>query len=219
MKRFISMKNLVLWLLWTVLADFSFAMPKPPSVIQNSSPAVAVFAGGCFWCMEPPFDNADGVIATRSGYTGGETKQPTYRQVSAGATGHFEAIEVTYDPSKIRYEQLLHIFWVNIDPLDNRGQFCDKGKQYRSAIFVANEREKKLAESSLRSMTEMLRQYLKLDSAAPLDIATEILPLQTFYPAEDYHQDYYKKNPIRYKYYRWRCGRDQRLESLWGKRD
>ena len=175
------------------------------AVPVNGEKAEAIFAGGCFWCMEPPFDKLDGVISTTSGYTGGTVENPTYEQVSSGRTGHYEAVKIEYDPSKITYEQLLDVFWVNIDPLDGRGQFCDKGQQYASAIFVMNDEERTAAEKSLAN--------IQLDGK----VQTKILPAAEFYPAEDYHQDYYKKNPIRYNYYRWGCGRDKRLEQLWGK--
>ena len=168
----------------------------------------AIFAGGCFWCMEPPFDKLDGVVSTISGYTGGHTKNPTYEQVSKENTGHFEAVEVTYDPAKINYQTLLNVFWHNVDPLNPNGQFCDHGDSYRTAIFYQNEEQRKLAEASLKELGAS--NYLK----AP--IVTQILPAKTYYPAEDYHQDYYKKNPLRYKYYRFACARDRRLIDLWG---
>jgi peptide-methionine (S)-S-oxide reductase len=171
----------------------------------------ATFAGGCFWCMEPPFDALDGVISTTAGYAGGRTKNPTYELVSTGATGHAEALRVTYDPARISYEKLLEVFWRNVDPLTPNAQFCDKGNQYRSAIFYADEEQKRLAEASKQALEASKR----FDSA----IVTEIVPLSEFYPAEEYHQDYYKKNPVRYKYYRYTCGRDQRLRQLWGESD
>ena len=169
--------------------------------------AKAVFAGGCFWCMEPPFDKLDGVISTISGYTGGHTDNPTYKQVSKETTGHYEAIEITYDPSKINFETLLNVFWHNVDPLDPKGQFCDKGDSYRTAIFYLNEGQKTLAEESKKQLVDS--GYFKQE------IVTEILEAKKFYPAEDYHQDYYQKNSLRYKYYRFACGRDARLEELW----
>ena len=158
--------------------------------------------------MEPPYDKLDGVKATRSGYTGGHVKNPDYKSVTRGRTGHYEAIEVIYDPKQVTYEQLLDVFWVNIDPLDDRGQFCDKGSQYLSAIFVGDDDQKEAATRSLNK----LEQSGKL----PGKVVTEILALSEFYPAEDYHQDYYIKNPIRYKWYRTGCGRDKRLFELWG---
>jgi peptide-methionine (S)-S-oxide reductase len=168
--------------------------------------AVATFAGGCFWCMEPPYDKLDGVLATTSGYTGGSKVDPTYHEVSAGGTGHAEAVQVTYDPAKVTYEQLLDVYWHNVDPLDPGGQFCDRGEQYRTAIFVHDEEQRRLAEQSKQG----------LEGRFERPIVTEIVPASTFYPAEDYHQNYYEKNPIRYKFYRWNCGRDQRLAELWG---
>lgn len=169
--------------------------------------ARAVFAGGCFWCMEPPFDRLDGVIATTSGYTGGHVEDPTYEQVSSGGTGHYEAVLIEYDPEQISYEKLLHVFWRNVDPLDGGGQFCDRGDHYRAAIFYASESERTLAVQSKQA----------LDASGRFDkpVVTEILAAQTFYPAEEYHQDYYRKNPIRYRYYRFSCGRDARLKELW----
>jgi peptide-methionine (S)-S-oxide reductase len=169
----------------------------------------ATFAGGCFWCMEPPFDELKGVVSTTSGYTGGHKKNPTYEEVSGGRTGHAEAVEVVYDPNKIGYTQLLDVFWHNIDPVTANRQFCDEGNQYRSAIFYHNEEQKRLAEQS--------KKALEASGRFKQPIVTEIVPASEFYPAEDYHQDYYRKNPIRYKFYRFTCGRDQRLEEVWGK--
>jgi peptide-methionine (S)-S-oxide reductase len=166
----------------------------------------ATFAGGCFWCMEPPYDELEGVISTISGYIGGTKKNPTYEEVSAGTTGHAEAVLITYDPTKIGYEKLLDVFWRNIDPLTANAQFCDSGSQYRSAIFYHDEAQKNLAEASKKRVQSRFKQ----------PIVTEIVRATEFYPAEDYHQDYYKKNPIRYKVYRYGCGRDQRLQTLWG---
>ena len=171
--------------------------------------ATATFAGGCFWCMEPPFDALDGVISTTSGYIGGHSKDPTYKAVSRGGTGHAEALQIVFDPEKIGYADLLDVFWRNIDPTDAHGQFCDKGNQYRSEIFYHDEQQKKLAESSRRALTEL--------KPFEGDIATGISRATVFYPAEEYHQDYYRKNPVRYKFYRYGCGRDKRLEELWGR--
>ena len=168
--------------------------------------AKATFAGGCFWCMEPPYDELEGVTSTISGYIGGTKKDPTYEQVSAGTTGHTEAVQITYDPQKVTYEKLLEIFWRNIDPLTANAQFCDSGSQYRSGIFYHDEAQKKLAEASKKRVQTRFKQ----------PVVTEITAASEFYPAEDYHQDYYKKNPIRYKIYRYGCGRDQRLKELWG---
>ena len=168
--------------------------------------AKATFAGGCFWCMEPPYDELEGVISTISGYIGGTTKNPTYEQVSAGTTGHTEAVEITYDPKKVSYEKLLEVFWRNIDPLTANAQFCDSGSQYRSGVFYHDQTQKTLAEASKKRVQSLFKQ----------PIVTEIVAVSEFYPAEEYHQDYYKKNPIRYKFYRYSCGRDKRLQELWG---
>jgi peptide-methionine (S)-S-oxide reductase len=173
-------------------------------------PAVAIFAGGCFWCTEADFDKLPGVLSTTSGYIGGHVENPTYEQVSYGATGHIEAVQVQYDPQVTSYAQLLEAFWPTIDPLMANGQFCDKGAHYRSAIFFADDQEKRLAEESKMALDESGR--------LPAAVVTEILPATTFYPAEAYHQDYYLRNPLRYNYYRHGCGRDQRLEELWGER-
>lgn len=170
--------------------------------------AVATFAGGCFWCMEPPFDRLDGVLSTTSGYTGGDEEDPSYSQVSSGATGHTEAVRVVYDPAKIGYDRLLHVFWRNIDPTVRDRQFCDVGSQYRSGIFVHGDEQRRLAEASLR----------ELERAKPFSgaIVTTVEPAAAFWPAEEYHQDYYRKNSLRYKFYRNGCGRDDRLGELWG---
>ena len=175
----------------------------------NDNLETATFAGGCFWCMEPPFDKLDGVVSTTSGYTGGQVKNPSYEEVSSGVTGHAESVQVVFDPRKISYSQLLDVFWHNIDPLTLDAQFCDHGSQYRTAIFYHNEEQKQLAEASKKALEESGR------FSQP--IVTEIVPAGEFYKAEDYHQDYYQKNPLRYKYYRYSCGRDQVLEQLWGK--
>lgn len=167
----------------------------------------AVFAGGCFWCMEPPFEKTIGVKAVISGYTGGQKENPTYEEVSSGTTGHLEAIQVIYDPKIISYNQLLSIFWRQIDPTDSEGQFVDRGKQYRSAIFYNSIEEKLLAEKSKKDL-EMSKRFNK-------PIVTEIYEAMKFYPAEEYHQDYYKKNPVRYNYYRYGSGRDQFLKKFW----
>jgi peptide-methionine (S)-S-oxide reductase len=168
--------------------------------------AKATFAGGCFWCMEPPFDALDGVVSTTSGYTGGHTANPTYEQVSAGKTGHAEAVEIVYDPRKVTYARLLEVFWRNIDPLTANAQFCDVGSQYRAVIFVHDATQRRLAEASKDAVAQRLQK----------PIVTEITAASQFWPAEEYHQDYYKKNPIRYKFYRSSCGRDRRLEAIWG---
>ena len=168
--------------------------------------AKATFAGGCFWCMEPPFDKLPGVVSTTSGYTGGHTANPTYEQVSSGRTGHTEAVEVVYDPRTVTYAQLLDVFWRNIDPLTANAQFCDSGSQYRAGIFVHDDTQRRLAEESKRAVAQRLDKL----------VVTEIVAASKFWPAEEYHQDYYKKNPVRYQLYRAGCGRDQRLEAIWG---
>ena len=174
----------------------------------ESETASAVFAGGCFWCMEPPFDKLDGVHSTISGYIGGSAKDATYQRISSGRTGHYEAVRIEYDPAKIDYATLLQVFWRNVDPFDRNGQFCDKGPQYRAAIFALTDEQLKLAEESKATVVA--------EKSGQGKIQTEVLPAAEFYPAEDYHQDYYMKNPVRYKFYRWNCGRDKRLESIWG---
>ncbi|WP_439859164.1 peptide-methionine (S)-S-oxide reductase MsrA [Pseudomonas sp. MBLB4136] len=186
------------------------AQASPATDLPPGEQGVAVFAGGCFWCTESDFDKLPGVISTTSGYTGGHLANPSYQQVSAGGTGHTEAVLVSYDPRKTSYADLLEAFWPTIDPLTANAQFCDHGSQYRSAIFYSTPEEKALAEASKAA----------LESSGRFDqpIVTEILPATTFYPAEEYHQDYYRKNPLRYTYYRSGCGRDARLEQLWGEK-
>ena len=181
------------------------------NVTHAASTATATFAGGCFWCMEPPFDKLDGVLSTTSGYTGGSQENPTYKQVSRGGTGHAEVVQVVYDPEKVSYAELLDVFWHNIDPTRIDGQFCDHGDQYRSEVFYHDDNQKQLAEQSKAALVEL----------KPFDkpVLTQITEASEFYPAEDYHQDYYVKNPVRYKFYRYGCGRDSRLEELWGKQD
>ena len=174
-----------------------------------TSSTKAYFAGGCFWCMEEAFEKVEGVISVVSGYMGGTVANPSYEEVSAGRTGHAESVEVIYDPTKVTYQKLLDAFWHNVDPLTPNAQFCDHGSQYRSAIFYSTEEEKRLAEES-KAAIEQAKKF-------PAPIVTQLVPAATFYPAEDYHQDYYKKNPLRYKYYKYGCGRAARLEALWGK--
>jgi len=186
---------------WIGAAGLSLAAPP-------AGRETAVFAGGCFWCEETAFEGLPGVLSVTSGYTGGQTKNPTYEQVSSGSTGHAESVEVAYDPAKISYERLLEVFWHNVDPFDGGGQFCDRGTQYRSAIFYKDEAQRKAAEESRRKLEEEPRFKGK--------IATQIVAASTFYPAEEYHQDFYKKNPIRYNSYRLGCGRDARLKAIWG---
>ncbi|MEW6331371.1 MAG: peptide-methionine (S)-S-oxide reductase MsrA [Pseudomonadota bacterium] len=183
------------------------ATAAEPAAKAKTATATAVFAGGCFWCMEPPYDALPGVIATTSGYAGGQKADPTYEQVSAGDTGHIEVVQITYDPKLVSYEKLLEVFWRNVDPLDRGGQFCDRGNTYTTAIFVGSQEERKAAEQSKATIEKRLGK----------PVVTAIRAAATFYPAEEYHQDYYRKNPLRYKYYRYSCGRDQRLEQLWGK--
>jgi peptide-methionine (S)-S-oxide reductase len=188
------------------------ALLAAPALAQGNAPplATATFAGGCFWCVEADFDKVEGVVSTTSGYIGGRNPNPTYEQVSAGGTGHVEAVQVVYDPRKVSYEKLLQVFWVNVDPTVKDRQFCDVGSQYRTAIFVHDEAQRRAAEAS-KAALERSRPF----KAA---IVTPIEPATAFYPAEAYHQDYYLKNPIRYRYYRSGCGRDARLKELWGEK-
>src|SRR5690606_35104661 len=179
---------------------------QPPRA-QNELKS-AVFAGGCFWCVEEAFDQVEGVVETISGYTGGILPNPSYEQVSAGSTGHAEAVRVRYDPGRVSYAELLEVFWHNIDPLDAGGQFCDRGSSYRSALFVGSEEEARLARESKAKVAEQLGR----------PVATEIVPAAPFYPAESYHQNYHERNPIRYKFYKWNCGRAQRLAEIWGEK-
>jgi len=181
------------------------------TAVKLENLSLATFAGGCFWCIEGPFDKLDGVISTTSGYIGGRMENPTYRDVSAGGTGHTEAVQIVYDPEKLSYKNLLDVFWVNHDPTEANGQFCDKGSQYRPGIFYYGEEQNHLARESLKN----IEQTKSFDDP----VVTEITMAGTFYPAEDYHQDYYIKNPYRYKFYRYGCGRDSRLQQLWGKAD
>jgi peptide-methionine (S)-S-oxide reductase len=174
--------------------------------VARAEPAVATFAGGCFWCMEPPFEALPGVVSVTAGYTGGSKPNPSYEEVSAGGTGHAESVEIVYDPAQISFERLLDVFWHNIDPTVADRQFCDVGRQYRSAIFVHDAAQRKAAEASLAEIQRRLGVPVK----------TQIVDAGPFYRAEEYHQDYYKKNPIRYRYYRHGCGRDARLQELWG---
>jgi len=218
-------------LILALSAGFTLAQPevnldagsktvKPESKIPQTSIKApvqtvykeAVFAGGCFWCMEPPFDKTKGVIETEAGYSGGVLKNPSYKQVTGGNTGHYEVIKVVYDPRLVNYKKLLEIFWQNIDPVDGRGQFCDKGPQYLSAIFVENEEQRKAAMDSLRKLEYSGSANGEVKPGA---IQTKILDAAVFYSAEEYHQNYYQKNPLRYRYYRSRCGRDKRLQQLW----
>lgn len=189
------------WMTWLV------ALMSMVGVAMASSTQTAIFAGGCFWCMQPPFDKLKGVLGTKAGYIGGTQPNPTYEQVSSGRTQYAEAVQVTYDPNQISYAQLLEVFWHNIDPTVGDRQFCDVGKQYRPGIFYLTPEQKKTAEAAKAALAQSGRFNTP--------IKVEITQAGTFYPAEDYHQDYYKKNPIRYKFYRYNCGRDKRLKMLW----
>ena len=194
----------------TANSGSSAAAESSASDAARSSTAdleTAIFAAGCFWCVEEAFDKAAGVEVTTSGYIGGDVANPTYEQVSSGGTGHTEAVKVEYDPAQISYQELLDVFWVNVDPTDAGGQFCDRGSQYRGGIFYSDDAQKSQAEAS--------RTQLRNNATAPSPIVTEITEAGTFYPAEEYHQDYYDKNPIRYKFYKTSCGREGRLDDLW----
>ncbi len=188
------------------------AQQSPPanSGAQPDKTEIAIFAGGCFWCVEADFDKVAGVLSTVSGYIGGTTPNPTYQQVTAGGTGHIEAVQISFDPSRVRYQQLLDVFWKSVDPYDKGGQFCDRGDSYRTAVFYTSDEQKKLVEAS--------KAALQANGPLKQPLATDILEAGTFTKAEEYHQDYYKKNPIRYGYYRAGCGRDARLQDLWGKK-
>ncbi|MCP4204629.1 MAG: peptide-methionine (S)-S-oxide reductase MsrA [bacterium] len=189
-------------------ADQEARTETATGVTHDGTLARAIFAGGCFWCMEPPFDKLAGVVSTTSGYTGGPEKDPTYKDVSYGRTGHAEAVEIAYDPETISYQELLEVFWRNIDPLTRAAQFCDRGAQYRTGIFYLDEEQKRLAEESKRKIEE--------SGILKGPIVTELTAAGEFYPAEEYHQDFYKKNPTHYKRYRTGCGRDRVLERIWG---
>ena len=194
-------------LLALAAAALSLAASAAPPVVPPGQ-AVATFAGGCFWCMEPPYDKLPGVTATISGYMGGRTLNPTYQDVSSGSTGHAEVVQVVYDPRKVSYDKLLEVFWVNVDPTVKDRQFCDSGSQYRTAVFYHDEAQRKAAEESKRR--------IEAEKPFKAPIVTAIEMAGPFYPAEDYHQDFYLKNPVRYQFYRKGCGRDARLKELWG---
>jgi len=187
----------------SVLAGAAHAQTGPSDKLKT-----AIFAGGCFWCVEEVFDKVEGVVETTSGYTGGIQPNPTYEQVSTNTTGHAGAVRVKYDPARVTFAQLLEAFWHNVDPFDAGGQFCDRGSSYRSAIFVMDDEEEKLAKDSKEKVAAQFKR----------EIATEIVRATPFYLAEGYHQDYYTKNPLRYTFYKWNCGRAQRLEEIWGKK-
>ena len=210
-RRLLASAALILGGLLAACEPTAAQAPQPEvskPTVEDSG--VAIFAGGCFWCTEADFDKVPGVIETTSGYIGGHVDNPTYEQVSAGNSGHIEAVRVRFDPSKTNYAKLLEAFWPTIDPITANAQFCDRGSQYRSAIFYSNPEEQKLAAAS--------KDALEKSGRLPAPVVTEILAASTFYSAEDYHQDYYLRNPLRYNYYRDGCGRDQRLEQLWGKK-
>ena len=196
------------WMPALVLAAALLAVMATHGVAEEPGQAKATFAGGCFWCVEEAFEKVPGVISAVSGYTDGHVDNPSYKQVTSGRTGHTEAVEVIFDPAQVTYEQLLDVFWRNVDPTVVDRQFCDVGNQYRTGIFVHDDEQKRLAEASRKALEE------SKPFAGP--IVTPIAVASTFYPAEDYHQDYYKHNPLRYKFYKWNCGRAQRLEELWG---
>ncbi len=208
-KKFSSFlqKGIVLILCFALVAYSQNYSQKNKEKKMNEKYKKIVIAGGCFWCLEPPYDKIDGVEETVVGYAGGKEKNPTYEEVAYGLTGHTEAMAITYDPKKVTLEKLLTIFWENIDPLEKDGQFCDKGKQYRTAIFFNNSEEEKIALSTKKKAQE------KISESG--EFVTEITAFTSFYPAEDYHQEYYVKNPYRYKIYRFSCGRDKRLRKLW----
>lgn len=201
-------KRIPSWMTALALAGTLLTQMVTQAIAEETQHAKATFAGGCFWCVEEAFEKVSGVISATSGYIGGNVDNPTYKQVTSGRTGHAEAVEVVYDPAQITYEQLLDVFWRNVDPTVVDRQFCDFGDQYRTAIFVHGDEQMRLAEASKKALEE------SKPFAEP--IVTPIVAASTFYPAEDYHQDYYKRNPLRYKYYKWNCGRAQRLEELWG---
>ncbi|HEX8622374.1 MAG TPA: peptide-methionine (S)-S-oxide reductase MsrA [Allosphingosinicella sp.] len=202
------MRRILLVALVLLGAALLLVRPDSPAAAPPSGKlASAVFAGGCFWCTEADFDKIPGVVSTTSGYAGGRIANPTYEQVSAGGTGHIESVKVVYDPARVSYQTLVARFFRTVDPLDGAGQFCDRGSQYRTAIFVANAAERRVAEATKGRAAALLGK----------PVATLILPAPPFYPAETYHQDYYRKNPVPYRYYRYRCGRDARLTAVWGK--
>lgn len=210
LKRWPLLLLMVAFLLTGVLFAVSQSEPmtEDKGRVESSEVARAIFAGGCFWCMESPFEKIPGVIEVYSGYTGGKVLNPTYKQVSAGGTGHTEAVEVLFDPQRVDYAQLLEVFWRQIDPTDAGGQFVDRGQQYRSGIYPLNEQQQKLAEAS--------KQQLAASGRFKRSIVTEIVAAGKFYRAEEYHQNYYKKNPLRYRYYRYGSGRDKFLDRFWG---
>ncbi|WP_018148733.1 peptide-methionine (S)-S-oxide reductase MsrA [Henriciella marina] len=188
---------------WSAMAEEASTLPPPSANVQT-----AIFAGGCFWCTEADFDKLSGVVSTVSGYTGGTVDDPTYRQVTRGGTGHYEAVEVSYDPAKVSYEELVDYYFRTIDPTDPDGQFCDKGASYRTAVFVDDAEERGVVEAEIKEIEDA--------GTLPAPVVTKVLDEQTFWPAEDYHQNYYRTTPVKYRFYRNSCGRDARLEDLWG---
>jgi len=206
------MKRIVLAAVAVLAIAFAYGTTAPLQAQTEAAKAppaglaVATFAAGCFWCTESDFDKVTGVVSTTSGYTGGRKANPTYYEVGSGRTGHAEAVRVVFDPKKVSYQHLLDVYWRNVDPVDARGQFCDKGSQYRPEIFVHDAEQKKLALASKAAVEKKLKR----------PVVVKVTPASTFYVAEDYHQNYYQKNPVRYKFYRYNCGRDARLEALWG---
>jgi peptide-methionine (S)-S-oxide reductase len=208
-----ALNSALLLVALTIVAALASAAPSPPATSKPAASSTqlkkATFAGGCFWCMEPPYEGLPGVVSVTSGYTGGNKVNPTYEEVSTGGTGHAEAVQIVYDPRKVSYQQLLERFWRNIDPTVRDRQFCDVGNQYRSGIFYHDEEQRRLALESKQEV-ERAKRFRE-------PVVTVIVAATQFYPAEEYHQDYYKKNPIRYKFYRTNCGRDKRLKELWGK--
>jgi peptide-methionine (S)-S-oxide reductase len=205
MRRHIALSVLTV----AVLLIGSWNLQSANQAAADTTPIKAYFAGGCFWCMEEVFEKVDGVLSATSGYMAGTVSNPTYEEVSTGRTGHAESVEVVYDPAKVSYQKLLDAFWRNVDPITPNAQFCDHGNQYRSAIFFRTDEEKRASDTS--------KQAIEQSKRFKEPIVTQIVMAPQFYPAEEYHQDFYKKNPIRYKLYKYNCGRAQRLEELWGK--
>ncbi|MEX0582554.1 MAG: peptide-methionine (S)-S-oxide reductase MsrA [Sneathiella sp.] len=203
MRRYLS-PTVYSYLVVALLAVGVFGHPSRAAVTEET----AILAGGCFWCVESDYDHVPGVLSTKSGYIGGEAPNPTYKSVSAGGSGYIEAVEIVFDPDKITYSEILDVFWRSVDPTDDGGQFCDRGDSYKTAIFATTDDQKETAESSKMALDQ------SGDLKAP--VVTEIREASKFYPAEEYHQDYYNKNPVRYKFYRFSCGRDARIEELWG---
>jgi peptide-methionine (S)-S-oxide reductase len=201
------MKTKTLKLSILLLFSCLFSTARADEITPQRKNEVATFAGGCFWCVQHDFDQVKGVLSTTAGYTGGKQINPTYKEVSSGTTGHVEAVEIVYDPAQVSYQDLLDVYFHNIDPTRDDGQFCDSGKQYRPVIFYHGMNQKELAEKYRQNV---------IDSKKIHPVLVQILPAQTFYPAEEYHQEYYMKNPVRYKYYRHSCRRDKRLKELWG---